>query len=152
MQSVNNGGYATFDLNNVTGNTVFDVAPGSTLQVSGVLANNWNGAAASLTRIDSGLMVLSDDNTYSGGTDVEGGTLEVTNSNAILYGTGLTVGTDGTVVFSDPPGAGVTMVATSLPAASPAGRVAAVPEPSTLALLGLAGIVAAAAAWRRRWN
>ena len=55
------------------------------------------------------------------------------NSSAIPYGSALTVGTYGTVVF-EPSGGGATMFATRSVAASPAGVVAAVPEPGAFAL------------------
>ena len=102
-----------------------------------------------LTKVGTGIEVLSGDNSYMGGTDVEGGTLELLTFDAIPYASGLTVGSNGTVEFGDPSGAGVTMIATRSPAASPAGAVAAVPEPGTLALLFAAGIIAAAALRRR---
>ena len=95
MQSVNNAGFASFDLNNVTGNTVFDVTANSTLQVPGVLADSWGIGAASLTKTDSGLMVLSGNNTYSGGTTVSGGTLQLVNPNAL--GSGSLTANNGTV-------------------------------------------------------
>ena len=99
-------------------------------------SGNINGSG-SLIKTSNGTLLLTGDNTYSGGTFVDEGMLEVMASDAIPYGSGLTVGSGGTVVFSDPPEAGATMVARSLPAASPAGA-AAVPEPGTLALLGVA--------------
>ena len=66
------------------------------------------------------------------------------------YWSALTVGTAGTVIFADPPRAGATILATESAEALQAGGVAAVPEPGTLAPLSVAGIVAAAAVWRRR--
>ena len=97
----------------------------------------------------------ADINTYGGGTTADDGTLEVMTSDAIPYGSGLTVGSGGTVDFGDPSGAAASMIRASSPAASPADHeymvpaLAAVPEPGTLALLVAAGIVAAAA-WRRK--
>ena len=96
-----------------------------------------DGAHSTALTVDGGTLILGGTDNYTGGTYVDdGGTLEVATASAIPPGSGLTVGTAGTVVFSDPPGAGATMAATF--AASPAGRVAAVPEPGTLALLGVA--------------
>ena len=102
-----------------------------------------------LVKTGPGLLILNGDNTYMGGTAVNDGTLEVLASDAIPSGSNLTVGTNGTVEFGSPLGATGTMVAT-FHAASPPGAVAVVPEPAALALLGVAGIIAAAATWRRR--
>ena len=103
-----------------------------------------------LTKLGAGSLILATTDSYTGNTDVVGGTLEVLTSNSLPYGSGLTVGTNGTVEIGAPSGAVGSMVATSVHVASPAGDVAAVPEPGTLALLGVAGILAAVAAWRRR--
>jgi len=104
-----------------------------------------------LTKLGSNTLVLSNaDNTYMGGTAVNAGTLEVLTSDAIPYGSGLTVGTNGTVDIGAPSGAVGTMVATSSHVASPAGAVAAVPEPGTLALLAVAALAAGFGVWRRR--
>ena len=104
-----------------------------------------DGAHSTALTVVGGTLILSGTDNYTGGTDVEGGTLEVASSTAIPYGSGLVVGSGGTVVFSDPPQAEGTMAATF--AASPAGRVAAVPEPGTLALLAVA-LWSAAACYR----
>ena len=103
-----------------------------------------------LTKLGGGTLILSGTDTYAGGTDVEGGTLQVMNSNAVYYDTGLIVGTNGTVDIGAPTGAAAIFVARSSPAASSAGAVAAVPEPGTLALLAVGALAAAMAAWRRR--
>ncbi len=84
--------------------------------------------------IDSGdgQLILSGSNSYTGGTAVDAGTLYVTNPAALPTGTALTVGAGGTMVF-DP-------AAAAAPMAASCGAVNAVPEPSTLALLG-AGVL-----------
>ena len=91
-----------------------------------------------LTKYGAGELILTVANSYTGNTDVEDGTLEAWTSDAIPYGTGLIVGTNGTVDLGDPNGAGSSVVVTSSVAAPHAGGVAAVPEPGTLALLAVA--------------
>ena len=162
--SLNVAGGATFDLwdSYATNPVIVDALTGA-----GTVRENYGGSAgltvgidngsgtfsgtitqiAGLTKTGSGMLVLSGtDNTYGGGTDVENGVLDVANSNAIPYGSGLIVGTSGTVVL-DSSGLGAVMVAKSSPAVSPAGVVAAVPEPGSLALLAVA-LWSAAACYR----
>ena len=92
-----------------------------------------NGAGYSLTMSGSGgALILSGSDCYHGGTIVTAGTLIVTDPNAIPDGTSLTVGADAALLF-DP------SQAASSVAVSPG--AAAVPEPSTVALLGV-GVVA----------
>jgi autotransporter-associated beta strand protein len=87
------------------------------------------GTGESMTLSGPGTLVLSGSNNYSGGTTVEGGTLEVLGSAAIADGTSLTVGTGG--AFAAAPS----------PAASAGEAVAAVPEPATLLLLAAAAVL-----------
>jgi autotransporter-associated beta strand protein len=94
----------------------------------------------SLTMSGTGTILLSGNSTYTGGTTVDSGTLIVTNSDAFPNGTSLTVGAGGTFIF-DP----------SAAAAPAAGAVAAaVPEPSTLTLLGVVAVGLLGYTWRRR--
>ena len=118
------------------GGATFDTA-GSQLTLSGSLSG-----PGSLTLDDSlgtGRLILIGSNSYSGGTIVEAGTLEVTNSDALPDGGSLTVGLEATLVFDR-----------AVAAAPAAGASATVPEPSTLALLGVGVIGLAVCAWRRR--
>ena len=120
------------------------IVPATQLTISGNIGEN--PAGESLWMDGSGMLILNGaDNSYTGGTNVEEGTLYFEQSGAIPYASALNVAAGGTVVLGDPPGAGEYVVAR----ASAAG-VASVPEPGTLALLAVAGMVAAAAAWRRR--
>ncbi len=90
-----------------------------------------------LTMDGSGALILSGQNTYSGGTLVEAGTLCVTNPNALLSGSSLTVGAEASMFFGG-----------SQQADRTAGGVQAVPEPGTLALFGVA--VCVVLAYNRR--
>jgi autotransporter-associated beta strand protein len=111
------------------------VMPNANLTLT--LAGNLSGTGQ-LIETGSGKLVLSGSNTYSGGTDVYSGTLEVINSNALANGTNLTIDAGDKFIFPNSV------------AEAPAATVNAVPEPGTLALLSMAGIIAAAAACRRR--
>ena len=111
------------------------VMPNANLTLT--LAGNLSGSGQ-LIETGSGQLVLSGSNTYSGGTDVYSGTLEVINSNALANGTNLTIDAGDKFIFPNSV------------AEATAATVNAVPEPGTLALLSMAGIIAAAAACRRR--
>ncbi len=88
------------------------------------------GGGGSLTLDGPGILILSGSNTYTGGTIVDGGTLEITGSNALPSGTALTVGAGAASLFGSP-----AVGAPMMP----------VPEPGALALLAVA--VIATAAW-----
>jgi fibronectin-binding autotransporter adhesin len=86
-----------------------------------------------------GTQVLAGVNTYTGGTTVEAGTLEIASASALPAGYALSIGETGTVVLSS---------GLSVPGAGSLATVA-VPEPSTLALLGIGAIALLAYGWRR---
>jgi autotransporter-associated beta strand protein len=117
------------------------------LAISGNISDDNGVRSLMLAGDGSGTLILSGTaNTYGssgGGTIVEQGTLIVNNSGAMADGSNLTVGAGGTFIF-DPTMSGVSIDA------SPSLRPEVVPEPGTLALLGVAGLVAAVAAWRRK--
>ena len=104
------------------------------------------GGSQSLTlNAPGGTLILSGTDSYSGGTNVEAGTLIVASNSALLDGSSLTVGAGGVFVF-DPS----QYVAGSVQHLSQGSQVVSpVPEPGTLALL-LAGVIVGLAAWRRR--
>ena len=117
------------------------------LGISGNISDDSGLRSLTLGGDGTGTLILSGTNTYGGGTCVDEGTLIVDNNAAVADGTSLTVGAGGTFVF-DPTVTSSSLGADSRVASS--NRVAPVPAPGTLALLGVAGIVAATAAWRRR--
>jgi autotransporter-associated beta strand protein len=110
---------------------------GATFDTAGyavALAGSLSGPG-SLTKLGAGTLVLSGSNTYNGGTFVTAGLLELTKSAALPDGTGLTVGANAVPLFNG--------------AAVPAGSPTAVPEPSTIALLGLGLVSLIATRFRR---
>ena len=103
------------------------------------------GAHYSLTMDGAGgTLILSGSDTYSGGTIVQAGTLEVTAADALPAGQRLTVGAGGTFIF-DPTAVAAPVTGSALAASS----VAAVPEPGTLTLL-FAALAVGFVAWRKR--
>jgi autotransporter-associated beta strand protein len=141
----------------VTGSNPFSLTEAVTLSSSGTIrmddiaAATFSGTiqgSGALLKTGAGELILSGTNSYRGGTVVSAGTLEVTQTSAFPEGTSLTVGPGGALIF----GAAVAaepLEDSRLPAASSVSP-AVVPEPGTLALLGVAVTAAAAAAWRRR--
>jgi autotransporter-associated beta strand protein len=96
----------------------------------GLVLSDWLG----------GGLILSGNNTYTGGTTVYGGTLYLESANALLPGSGLVVGASPGQLFG--PGETMSPVIASVDQVT-AGQVTAVPEPATILLL-LAGIWIAA--------
>ena len=88
---------------------------------------------------NSYLYINGTSNTYSGGTNVEAGTLIVTSNHAVPDGTNLTVGAGGTFIFD--PSQDATPV-----------TAAAVPEPGPLVLLAVGAALVGFTTWRRRKN
>jgi autotransporter-associated beta strand protein len=103
----------------ITASLLYASPSASTYQGSLAGSGNWltldNPAA---------LLILSgSSNSYTGGTYVEAGTLEITSAGGLPSGSALSVGADASQLFG-----------TAMQAA-PAGDMQAVPEPGTLALL-----------------
>lgn len=115
------------------------VSDSGSLTVSGNISDG--GHAMSLTLDGGGELILSGNNTYTGGTVVKTGTLILDSNTAIANGTSLTIGAGGTFLF-DPSEAGS-------PITNSASTVA-VPEPSTFVLLGAGVIGMLRWGWRKR--
>jgi autotransporter-associated beta strand protein len=119
----------------LAGSLAVSASAGASLQL-GNISQGTTPAALSLS--GDGKLVLSGSDNYTGGTTVDGGTLDVTNPSALPDGSALTVGSDATAFGAS----------SSAPAAfqdSPA----AVPEPGTLALLAAGGLAWFAARFLR---
>jgi autotransporter-associated beta strand protein len=79
-----------------TGGTLFaHVDSGKTLNDGAMLANNGSGAV-SLVKANGGTMIVSGNNTYTGGTFVNGGTLQLGAADVIPNNSALTVATGAT--------------------------------------------------------
>ncbi len=111
------------------------------LSIAGDIGNGT--AAHGIVKYGLGELILSGDNTYTGGTTVNAGILEIDSLDAIPAGTSLTVGAAGTVIL------GTSTVAA---AAAPVGDFATTPapEPGTLALLIAAMAILLTAAVRAK--
>jgi autotransporter-associated beta strand protein len=93
-------------------------------------------AAHGIVKDGPGTLILSGDNTYTGETSVNAGTLILTSTSALPDGTSLTVGAAATSIFAP---SLVLSPAGSLLVSAP-GDVTAVPEAGTLAYLVAAGL------------
>jgi autotransporter-associated beta strand protein len=93
-----------------------------------------------LIKIGSGKLILSSTNTYTGGTTVAGGTLIVTQPQALASGSDLTIGN--AAAFPAP------IVAGDAPPGNSPGSP--VPEPTALALIAAAAITLLGYGLRRR--
>jgi autotransporter-associated beta strand protein len=134
---------APVNVESVTDITGFDPAAALTMrgQVSGT---------GSLTLAGSGMLILACDNTYSGGTTVNGGTLALAANSSIPDGSSLTVGAGGTVMFDSTlaMASGQPRIA-PVPAPSGDAVAAPVPEPDTLTLLAALVFCSVAACARK---
>jgi autotransporter-associated beta strand protein len=80
------------------------VESGQSVTISAAIVDG--AQAGEVEKTDSGTLVLSGPNTYSGGTTIEGGTLELANSSAagsgpITFGSDVTLAIDGTTMPSN---------------------------------------------------
>ena len=121
---------------------------GMTLNILGNISEMTVGGG-SLSLDGPGTLILGGSDSYTGGTTLTAGTLVATSSSSLPAGTNLTVGGGSTFIFDPSQAAAPAAGGVATLSAAPASAVAAVPEPDSLVLLGAAGILAAAAAWRR---
>jgi autotransporter-associated beta strand protein len=126
--------------NSSTTASTLTVSQAATTTFSGTLQNG--SGPVSLVMDGEGTLILAGSDSYSGGTTVAAGMLEITTSHALPAGSVLIVGGGGTFVFG--PSAAGSPVREAAPGAAPA-----VPEPGTLALL-IAALAVGFGAWRRR--
>ena len=106
---------------------------GTTLEISGNVSQS--SAAESLTLSGPGRLVLSGSDTYTGGTIVSAGTLEIENPEALAPGTSLVVGANAASLFGDASRGSPA----SLPVDLASSTATPVPEPGTWTLLILGG-------------
>jgi autotransporter-associated beta strand protein len=133
---VNSGTHAISAPLILAGNLAVIPTAGTTLNISGDISEEYTGSGT-VSLEGPGMLILSGTNSYTGGTFVWDGTLQVSSSAALADGSSLSVGSN----------LGAFGLTPAVALAAP-GATAAVPEPAALALLAVAGIVAAA--WRRR--
>jgi autotransporter-associated beta strand protein len=119
----------------VGGNLVVAASNSGVLGISGNIADDGNGRSLVLTGDGSGELILSGNNSYTGGTSVLAGTLVAAAPSALPSGSSLSVGQGASSLFA-PSVAG--------PAVAVSAEVAAVPEPSTLLLLAIGAALLAA--------
>jgi autotransporter-associated beta strand protein len=95
-------------------------------------------------------LALSGDNSYTGGTIVSQGILEITSAQSLAPGEALTIESEGRVVLAgglSQAGVSKAVAIRRAPALAPGGLATPIPEPGALALLAAAGI---AGLWRCR--
>lgn len=117
-----------------TDTTTLNVSTSGTTYLANI--NNGSGiVAVALANSNSGTLVLSGTDAYTGGTSVYGGKLVIQDTSAVPSGTNLSIGSNAGWIFG-----AVIPALSAAPASEPAtGPPAAVPEPGTLLLLCTAG-------------
>jgi fibronectin-binding autotransporter adhesin len=125
------GGLNTVNINGGSMLTLAPTAGTDSLAVTGQVVGG-----GTLATSGDGTVLLSGTNSFTGGTEVESGTLVIQNNEALVDGSSLTVGSAS--AFQAP----------VVPAPAP---VAAVPEPGTMTLL-VAAAVAGLGLWRRKFS
>ena len=111
------------------------------LSIAGGISNGT--AAHGIVKNGLGTLILSGSDTYTGGTTVNGGILEIETADALPAGQAVTINAGGTLIFNP--------AAADAPAAPANSAITPAPEPGTLALLVAALTVLLLCAIRRRF-
>ncbi len=122
----------------LAGSATISLSDGTELAITGDISESPIDSGFSVALSGGGTLVLSGSNSYTGSTDVDAGTVCVTEASALPDGTALTIGAAGVFIF-DPSAIGAVPLADA-DGTIAANRAAAVPEP------GIAGLLAAAVA------
>jgi autotransporter-associated beta strand protein len=112
----------------LAGSSSVEVDSSVTLTVGLAIGNSQSGTT-SLIKAGGGTLVLSGSNTFTGGVDVQSGTLIVNSVQSLPSGTSLTVGASADSIFAASTPLGATPSVVTVP----------VPEPGALVLLVAAG-------------
>ena len=140
--SVLNGGHTILaPLEIAGGNLVIAESNNGVLEISGNISDDGNGRSLTLSGDGSGQLLLSDSNSYSGGTTVDGGTLVVLSNTALPNGSSLIVRAGAASLF-EPALSGSPLAGDQAPVVTPGLAATAVPEPPAPLLL-----LAALGAW-----
>ena len=140
------GGTAGMITDNSVGSGITTLSVSNSANFGGTLTDGNNGQELALLMDGQGTLILSGSNSYSGGTEVEAGTLIAASKGAIPGGTSLIVGAGGTFLF-DPTQAFAPLSGSAT--ASPHG-LGAVPEPGSLPLLAAGALAAMFGVWRTK--
>jgi autotransporter-associated beta strand protein len=123
--------------------------------VDSIFSGSIDGAG-SLKKVGPGKLTLSGSSTYTGGTTVSEGLLQIDSVSALPAGGSLTIDGTGSVVLSSGLGTSGSSVASSqgvnsaVVHAAASGSTSPVPEPGTLVLLAVGALAGLVVALRRR--
>jgi autotransporter-associated beta strand protein len=124
LVSVSEGTHSILTALILNGNLGVSPSAGATLSIGGNISQS--GSGSSLTMNGSGTLILSGSDSYTGGTIVKTGKLEVMNPNAVANGTNLAVGANVSL-----------FPAATVPDGAPMSSPTAVPEPASIASAGI---------------
>ena len=121
--------------------------PAAALTITGAVSGT-----GSLTLAGSGSLILAGDDSFSGGTTVNGGVLYLTSNKSLPSGSSLSVGAGGTLIFDPSIAASPAGLGSAGEPVSSASTVSPVPEPGTLATLAVGAFCCIAVGSWRRWR